>query len=130
MKRFISIILLLVSLAPLGVIAQTTAIPTPPPIRCPIQPKIQKGTNYVFFSFSTKTATVKSYIPANLVLIDPQYLKSGPRCVTAQTYTAFLSMSAALKAETGQTIVVSSAWRSTQTQSYFAKARSDFAALP
>lgn len=101
-----------------------------PAVRCPVQPKNQKGVNLVFFSFFKKAATVTSYIPANLVLVDPLYLKSGPRCLTAQSYTAFLAMNTALYAAMQKTIVISSAWRSTQTQAYFAKARTDFAALP
>jgi LAS superfamily LD-carboxypeptidase LdcB len=112
----------------------TTAVPvsaqTVTSVRCPVQPKSQKGLNYVFFSFFKKTATVGTYIPANLVLVDSAYLKSGPRCLTQQTYAAFLAMNIALYADMQKTVVISSAWRSTQTQKYFAKARTDFAALP
>ncbi len=129
MKRYISISIVLLSLiVPSGIMAQTTT--TLPIVSCPVQPKSQKGLNYIFFSFLKKKATVGSYIPANLVLVDKAYLKNGPRCLTQQSYAAFLAMNIALYADLQKTIVISSAWRSTQTQNYFTKARTDFAALP
>lgn len=117
------LVALLVMAAPVS--AQVTPI-----VSCPVQPKSQKRLNLVFFSFFKKTARVGSYIPANLVLVDSAYLKNGPRCLTQQSYAAFLLMNAALSTDLQKSLVISSAWRSTQTQKYFAKARTDFAALP
>lgn len=99
-------------------------------VRCPTQPKSQHNINQIFFSFTPKKANLYSYLPKNLVLVDSQYLKNGPRCLTSQTYNAFVLMNDALKIETGQSLVVSSAWRSPKTQMYFAKNRGEFAAVP
>ncbi len=99
-------------------------------VTCPTQPKSQKGINLIFFSFYKKTANLYSHIPANLVLVDTSYLKAGPRCLTAQSYDAFVAMNNALYLETSNKLVISSAWRSKNTQMYFAKNRGEFAALP
>ncbi len=101
-----------------------------PAVSCPIQPKLQGKVNHIFFPFYEKTANIKSYIPANLVLVDSVYLKAGPRCLTKQSYDAFVLMNAALNAETKNNLVISSAWRSEKTQMYFARMRGEFAAIP
>lgn len=121
--RFLFFILIILS--PLSFAhAQTTTV------RCPTQPRNQHRINLIFFSFSEKSANLKSYIPRNLVLVDSQYLKNGPRCLTSQSYAAFVAMNDALIAETGESLVISSAWRSTATQAYFLRTRPAFAALP
>lgn len=100
-------------------------------IRCPTQPKSQKGLNNIFFSFLEPEANLKTHIPKNLVLIDPSYVKGGyPRCLTKQTYSAFVDMSDALFNDTGEILQIASAWRSTQTQILFAKNRPEVAAPP
>lgn len=99
-------------------------------VRCPKPLKKQGSVNHIFFSFKDKGANLGSYLPKNLVLVDEQYLKNGPRCLTKQTYDAFLIMNEALKKDIGQSLLVSSAWRSPKTQMYFAKNRSEFAAVP
>ena len=100
-------------------------------VRCPSQPKAQGGLNNIFFSFWKPEANLKKYIPKNLILIDPSYVKGGyPRCLTLQTYTAFINMADALFNETGEFLQIASAWRSTETQLLFAKSRPEVAAAP
>ncbi|MCC7436759.1 M15 family metallopeptidase [Candidatus Nomurabacteria bacterium] len=99
-------------------------------VSCPKPAKSQGNVNHIFFSFSKKESNLKTYLPQNLVLIDKEYLKNGPRCLTKQSYTAFVSMNNALKEDTGQSLVVASAWRSLRTQQYFARTRPSFAAGP
>lgn len=101
-----------------------------PDIRCPVPPKRQGNVNHIFFSFYKKSATIQSYIPKNLVLLDGKYTQERARCLTEQTYTAFIAMNDALYTDLNQNLVVTSAWRSTATQQYFAKARGEFAAPP
>lgn len=125
MKRFLSIILIAFS-----VVFLVPKMSLAAGVSCPVQPKSQKGTNLLFFSFYKKSANLYSYIPANLVLVDKTYLKAGPRCLTSQSYDAFVSMNSALYLETNTNLVISSAWRSKNTQMYFAKTRGKFAAVP
>lgn len=126
MKRpyiFIAIVLSVTSFS--AVIAEAVEI------RCPTQPLIQMRVNHVFFSFYKKEANIGKYIPRNLTLLDPKYTKNGaPLCLTAQSYNAFISLDNALKKDTGQSLVVRSAWRSAKTQLYFATTRGEFAATP
>lgn len=100
-------------------------------VRCPTQPKIQKGVNHIFFSFYKKEATIGSYIPRTLTLLDPKYTKNGaPLCLTKQSYAAFVALDTALEKATGQSLVIRSAWRSTKTQQYYANTRTELAAIP
>lgn len=99
-------------------------------VSCPTQPKIQGRINHIFFTFYKSSANLYSYIPANLVLVDTPYLKAGPRCLTKQSYDAFVLMNTALYSQTTTNLVISSAWRSAKTQRYFAITRSAFAATP
>ena len=99
-----------------------------PTVRCPVPPKSQGNVNHIFFSFYKKSANIKSYIPKNLVLLDGKYTNDRARCLTEQTYAAFVAMNDALYKESNQNLVILSAWRSTATQQYFAKARGEFAA--
>lgn len=100
-------------------------------VSCPIQPKSQKKINNIFISFFQKDVNVGKYIPRNLVLVDPSYVKNGgARCLTRQTYEAFINMDDALFNETNHLAIITSAWRSTKTQQYFANTRSEFAAIP
>ncbi len=114
---------LMIVLVPSVSFAQST-------VRCPTPPKRQGNVNHIFFSFKDKSANLGTYLPKNLVLVGVEYLKNGPRCLTKQTYEAFLSMNDALKKDTGESLLISSAWRSPKTQMYFAKNRSEFAANP
>lgn len=99
-----------------------------PTVRCPVPPKSQGNVNHIFFSFYKKAANLKTYLPKNLVLLDGKYTDDRARCLTEQTYTAFIAMNDALYKDINQNLVVLSAWRSTATQQYFAKARGEFAA--
>lgn len=99
-------------------------------VRCPVPPKGQGIVNHIFFSFYKKTANIKTYIPRNLVLLDPIYTGGRARCLTAQSYSAFIALDEALFKDTGTHLVVTSAWRSTTTQMYFARLRGEFAAAP
>ena len=99
-------------------------------VRCPNPSKRQGSVNHIFFSFKDKSANLGSYLPKNLALVEEQYLKNGPRCLTKQTYNAFLSKLDALKKDNNQSLLISSSWRSPKTQMYFAKNRSEFAASP
>ncbi len=100
-------------------------------VRCPTPPRTQKKINYIFFSFFAQDATLGKHIPSTLVLIDPSYVKNGaPRCLTKQTYTAFKQLYTAAKSATGQTLIITSAWRSFETQQYFATTRPEFSAIP
>ncbi len=101
-----------------------------PEVRCPTPPKKQGNLNLIFFSFYKKSASIGKYIPKNLVLLDPLYTEDRPKCLTAQTYSAFIAMYDALFQATGKRLVIGSAWRSTATQTYFAKSRGEFAAPP
>jgi LAS superfamily LD-carboxypeptidase LdcB len=98
-------------------------------VKCPTPSKKQGNINQIFFSFSNKSANLGSYIPKNLVLIDKEYLKNGPRCLTKQTYEAFVSLNADLYQNTNQNLVIASAWRSLKTQQYFARTSPKFAAI-
>ncbi len=102
----------------------------PAGVRCPVPPKKQGNVNHIFFSFYKKSANIGSYIPKNLVLLDPLYTEDKAKCLTDQTYQAFISMYEVLLRDTGKRLVISSAWRSTETQLYFAKSRGEFAAPP
>lgn len=124
MRRLLPILTLfaiLFSTAPAGAAISPT-------VRCPVPPKSQGSINQIFFSFFKKTANIKSYIPQNLVLLDGKYTEDRARCLTEQTYTAFIAMNDALYKDINQNLVILSAWRSTATQQYFAKARGEFAA--
>lgn len=124
MKRtlfFITLLIFLFSATPAGAVISPT-------VRCPVPLKSQGNVNHIFFSFYKKTANIKSYIPKNLVLLDGKYTEDRARCLTAQTYTAFIAMNDALYKDLNQNLVISSAWRSTATQQYYAKARGEFAA--
>lgn len=126
MRRFTTLlfIALLLFQAPVAVAA------LPVGVHCPTPPKKQGNINQIFFSFYKKSANIGTYIPQNLVLLDPLYTEDKPKCLTAQAYTAFISMYNALLQDTGKRLVVGSAWRSTETQLYFAKSRGEFAAPP
>ena len=125
MKKFFFFILLTATFLPLvPIFAQTQAV------SCPTKPRFQGRVNHIFFPFYEKSANLKSYIPANLVLVDSLYLKAGPRCLTKQSYDAFVMMNTALNLETKNSLVISSAWRSEKTQMYFARMRGEFAAIP
>lgn len=104
------------------------ALPTG--VRCPVPSKKQGNVNHIFFSFKDKNANLGSYLPKNLVLVGAEYLKNGPRCLTKQTYDAFVEMNSALKKDNGYSLLISSGWRSPKTQMYFAKNRSEFASPP
>jgi LAS superfamily LD-carboxypeptidase LdcB len=101
-----------------------------PGVRCPTQPKSQRGVNHIFFSFYKKSANIYGYIPQNLVLLDGIHTGDRARCLTAQSYTAFITMDEALFKDIQQNLVINSAWRSATTQSYFARTRGEFAAPP
>lgn len=108
---------------PIFAFAQTSVV-------CPVPSKKQGNVNHIFFSFQKKQSNLGSYLPKNLVLIDQKYLKNGPRCMTNQSYQAFKVLEQAVFDNTGENLVISSAWRSPKTQSYFAKTRAEFAASP
>ncbi len=98
-------------------------------VRCPIAPKDQ-GDNSLF-SFFDKDANLGEYIPKDLILLDKNDTKRESNfCLTEDTYNAFLALNDALYLDTGESLIVSSAWRSLQTQEYFAKYRGEFAAIP
>ncbi len=99
-------------------------------VRCPVPPKSQGIVNHIFFPFYEKTANIKTHIPRFLTLLDPIYTEGRARCLTAQSYAAFVTMNDALYKDTSQNLVVTSAWRSTATQMYFARLRGEFAAAP
>lgn len=125
MKRLVFFILILL-LLPITL----TSAAISPTVRCPTPPKGQGNVNHIFFSFYKKTANIKSYIPKNLVLLDGKYTNDRARCLTEQTYAAFVAMNDALYTDLNQNLVIHSAWRSTVTQKYFARARGEFAASP
>ncbi|MEK7228189.1 MAG: M15 family metallopeptidase [Patescibacteria group bacterium] len=126
MKRLIIPIFIILSFLPTAPVG--AALPSG--VRCPVPPKSQRNINHIFFSFYKKSANIYSHIPQNLVLLDSLYTEDRPKCLTSQTYNAFISLYDALLRDTGQRLVVASAWRSTKTQMYFAKARGEFAAPP
>ena len=99
-------------------------------VRCPTPPKSQGIVNHIFFPFYEKTANIKTYIPRSLTLLDPVYTVGRARCLTAQSYSAFITLDEALFKDTGSNLVVTSAWRSAATQLYFARLRGEYAALP
>ena len=80
MRKIFSAVILI--LLPSFAFAQST-------VRCPKPLKKQGNVNHIFFSFKDKSANLGSYLPKNLVLVEEQYLKNGPRCLTKQTYDAF-----------------------------------------
>lgn len=126
MKKSIFVLLIAVVFALVNPVSAEAQVA----VSCPTQPKSQGKVNRIFFSFYKKTANLYSHIPANLVLVDSVYLKSGPRCLTKQSYDAFVAMNTALYEQTANNLVISSAWRSQKTQLYFAKNRPLFAAVP
>ena len=93
------------------------------------QPKSQKGSNLIFFSFFKKYANLWEYIPPRLVVIDPIHTKDARElCLTDQTYRAFLVLNNAVFTDTGQRLLIEQAWRNKKTQAYFAKYMPDLAA--
>ena len=126
MKRLILPFFIILFLSPVSF--AVAALPIG--VRCPVPPKSQGKLNLIFFSFYKKSSNIGFYIPQNLVLLDSLYTEDKAKCLTAQTYQAFVLMYDALLRDTGQRLVVGSAWRSTQTQSYFARVRGEFAAPP
>lgn len=98
-------------------------------VRCPTAPSDQ-GDNRLF-SFFDKNANLVEYIPKYLVLLDTDDTKREAKfCLTQDTYDAFLALNNALYLDTGESLIISSAWRSLETQEYFAKHRGEFAAIP
>lgn len=98
---------------------------------CPSPRRTARVPNHIFFSFYEKTATLGKHLPRGLTRIDPQYVYKGrARCLTQQTYTAFLKLRNAVEEATQQSLIVVSAWRSPETQQKIGEKRGEFAALP
>lgn len=98
-------------------------------VRCPTAPSDQNDN--MLFSFFDKEVNLGEYIPKDLVLLDKNDTKRESNfCLTENTYNAFLALNDALYLDTGESLIISSAWRSLQTQEYFAKYRGEFAAIP
>lgn len=118
------LLFLLIFILPISVEAQTT-------VRCPRPSIRQIKIDQVLFDLLPEEINLKKYIPPNLVLVSQDYtIERAYRCLTKQTYQAFLSLNADMQKDIGKGVFIRSAWRSYQTQQRTMLASPHLAAIP
>lgn len=126
MKKLLFILLLL---SPLSVQAQSNTVRCPkPPVGHP--PAGGKKAP-ILFDLLPEEVNLKKYIAPNLVLVSRDYtIERAARCLTKDTYSAFLKLNTAMQTDIGKGVFIRSAWRSFQTQQKTMTASPELAAVP
>lgn len=119
------LLLILIFLTPFSAQAQTSAV------RCPKAPVGQIRKAPILFDLLPEEINLGKYIAPNLILVNQDYtISRAYRCLTKETYQAFLSLNTAVQKEIGKGVFIRSAWRSYQTQQRVMAVSPELAAVP
>jgi D-alanyl-D-alanine carboxypeptidase len=100
-------------------------------VRCPKSPVGQIKKAPILLDLLPEDINLGKYIAPNLVLVSKDYtIEKAYRCLTKETYKAFLSLNKAMQGDIGKGVFIRSAWRSFQTQQRTIEASPELAAIP